>query len=153
MKNREKIINNFNHLLQRSNDAMKGFQEASYGASYDALKKFLLDQATQRDLFAKELAQHIALLGGTPDDSTTFAGDLHRIWIDFKSSVVSNDNVAVLTECIRGEEKALEDYRNTLKEVELNSVQYNMLMTHIAAIEKNVKSAEMLIESFDKVDA
>ena len=144
MEKKQKLIDNFNHLLQRTYDAKNGFLEAGNAASYGPLRKFLFDQADQRERFAKELEQQISVLGGEPDTSTTIEGDLHRFWIDFKNNITSNDNVMVLEECLRGEEKALEDYRKVLREVLLNSAQYDMLTNHISAIEKNIKSAEML---------
>ena len=85
MENKQKLIDNFNHLLQRTFDAKNGFLEAGNAASYGPLREFLFNQAEQRERFANELGQQIIALGGKHDMSTTIEGDLHRFWIDFKT--------------------------------------------------------------------
>ncbi len=153
MENNEKLIDKFNHLLERTYDAKNGFLEAGNAASYGPLRKFLFDQAEQREQFAAELGHQVIAMGGDPETSTSLVADLHRFWIDFKNGIVSNDNVMVLEECVRGEEKALEDYREVLREVVLKSEQYEMITRHINAIENNIKAANLLIDSLKEVNA
>lgn len=54
-------------------------------------------------------------LGGKPKDSTSFAGDLHRRWVDLKSLVTGKDEEAVLNECERGEDVAKHRYQAALE--------------------------------------
>ncbi|HBL80969.1 MAG TPA: hypothetical protein DDZ79_14150, partial [Aequorivita sp.] len=101
--NHDKLVDNLQELLEKNYDAEKGFTKAMKDAKNNNLKKFLQQQALQRNRFATELDQQIRNLNETPKESGSFTGDLHRTWIDIKSAIAGNTDEAVLEECIRGE--------------------------------------------------
>src|SRR5690606_27196031 len=102
-ENHKELVNNLQDLLEKNYDAEKGFTKAMKDAKNQNLKRFLQQQAAQRGRFVNELSQEIKNLNEEPKDSGSFTGDLHRTWIDIKSSIAGNTDEAVLEECIRGE--------------------------------------------------
>ncbi|OAD90385.1 hypothetical protein A7A78_14815 [Aequorivita soesokkakensis] len=111
----KEIVNNLQDLLEKNYDAEKGFTKAMKDAKNQNLKRFLQQQAAQRNRFATELDQQIRNLNEQPKESGSFTGDLHRTWIDIKSSVAGNTDEAVLEECIRGEKASWKEYEEKLQ--------------------------------------
>jgi uncharacterized protein (TIGR02284 family) len=119
METSKELINDLNGILEKHNDAVRGYDEAAEKAKSPALKTFLQRNAGTRKSFATDLKQEVASLGGDPETSTSTAADLHRGWINFKSALTSDKDEAVLEECIRGEEAALKEYDSVLKDYEV----------------------------------
>lgn len=113
--NHKEIVNNLQDLLEKNYDAEKGFTKAMKDAKNQNLKRFLQQQAVQRGRFVNELSQEIRNMNAEPKDSGSFTGDLHRTWIDIKSSVAGNTDEAVLEECIRGEKASSKEYEEKLQ--------------------------------------
>lgn len=111
----KEIVNNLQDLLEKNYDAEKGFTKAMQEAKNENLKRFLHKQASQRGRFVNELSHEIINLNEKPKDSGSFTGDLHRTWIDIKSSVAGNTDEAVLEECIRGEKASWKEYEEKLQ--------------------------------------
>jgi len=104
-----KIIDELNDLLTRNYDAEKGYQEAAKIVESQAMKGFFIDQARNRYDFGHEVKDEIRHLGGEPNKGTSFKGDLHRGWLNLRDAI-SNGSEALLEECIRGENAAIEEY-------------------------------------------
>lgn len=73
-----------------------------------------MDRAQTCAMSAQELQQCVQAYGGSPETSSSVSGTLHRRWVDVKTAFTSNDDKAVLEEIERGEDVALESYRNAL---------------------------------------
>ncbi|MEM9990705.1 MAG: PA2169 family four-helix-bundle protein [Bacteroidota bacterium] len=141
-----KVKSALNDLLKRSHDAHKGYQEAARDVSDGALRSWLNNTANRRSIHISDLQLQIGNLGGDADHGTSFLGDMHRAWIDFKSSIMDGDTV-VLNECIRGEERALEDYDEVLKERNLNPTIANLLRKHRMNIQDDLNSLRSIEET------
>jgi uncharacterized protein (TIGR02284 family) len=116
---RGEVLDQLNKLLTRNHDAEKGYQEAAESVKDAELKSLFLTQSRQRSEFAMELEQEIRTLGGEPDNGTSLAADLHRAWINVKSTFASSDDKATVKECQRGDQEALENYNSVLQETDL----------------------------------
>ena len=111
----KELVKHLNSLLEKHNDAVRGYQEAAEEVKAPSLKTFLERNANTRRTFAQDLKQEVVSLGGNPEDDTSVAADLHRGWINLKSAFSSENDEAVLEECIRGEEAAIKDYDETMR--------------------------------------
>jgi len=49
-----------------------------------------------------------------PEASSSATGALHRGWINLKSAITGGDEHAILAECERGEDSAVEEYKKAL---------------------------------------
>ncbi|WP_339700937.1 PA2169 family four-helix-bundle protein [uncultured Marixanthomonas sp.] len=110
------LVNNLQGLLKKNYDAEKGFTKAMEDAKDSNLKRFLEQQARQRNKFATELDNEIRSLNEKPAEEGSTTGDIHRTWIDIKTAFTGKDDEAVLEECIRGEKASMEEYEETLNE-------------------------------------
>ncbi len=120
MEDRNKEITGvLNELLERNYDAEKGYKKAAEDIDNSLLKDFFTDYSGQRYNFGHELKEEIIKLGGEPEKGSAVKADLHRAWIDIKSIVTGKDTEAVVSECVRGEKKALEDYEDALRRTDL----------------------------------
>ena len=108
------IANDLNHLISLNVDALKGYRDAGNESDTAGLRLWMFNVQQERAHFVAELQQIVRSLGHTPEDDGSFLGKLHRAWIDIKGEMTDEVNEEMIEECIRGEEKAVEDYRKVL---------------------------------------
>jgi uncharacterized protein (TIGR02284 family) len=109
-----------NHLIETLKDGQEGFRAASEDVESTALKTLFSEYSLQRGQFVGELQSLARTYGeSSPEDSGSAAGALHRSWINLKSALAAHDAHAVLAECERGEDSAVEEYRKALAEPDL----------------------------------
>lgn len=129
------ILDQLNKLLTRSNDADKGYAEAAENVKGAELKTLFMAQSRQRGEFGQEIDREIRAIGGEPDGGTSLAADLHRAWINIKSSFASDDDKAVVQECTRGDKEALDNYNAVLQETDLMASTRQLLLSQKEKIE------------------
>jgi uncharacterized protein (TIGR02284 family) len=132
---RGEILDQLSRLLTLCHDAEKGYQEASENVDDNELKTLLLAQSRQRTEFAQELDREIRALGGEPDNGTSITADLHRAWINIKSTFSTNDDKAVVQECHRGDQEALNTYNSVLQETDLVASTRELLLRQKQSID------------------
>ncbi len=92
--NLDDTLDVLNDLLQTSKDGEAGFHACAEDLRDPQLKAAMLEQSRDCAAAADELERIVLELGGKPKDSTSFAGDLHRRWVDLKSLVTGKDEEA-----------------------------------------------------------
>jgi uncharacterized protein (TIGR02284 family) len=112
MNNQDKIIAN---LIETLKDGQEGFKQAAEAVKDPQLKSLFDEYSRQRAQFAVELRSKAQ----SPDEresemSGSAAGALHRGWINLKSALTSGDDHAILAECERGEDSAVEEFKKAL---------------------------------------
>jgi len=112
--NREELIECLNDLIQTCRDAENGFQTAADNVKSPELQKFFSECSVQRAQFASELESEVRQLGGSPAKTGNVSAAFHRGWINIKSIVTGDD--AIIAECERGEDAAVENYQRVLKQ-------------------------------------
>ncbi|HEV2762351.1 MAG TPA: PA2169 family four-helix-bundle protein [Pyrinomonadaceae bacterium] len=108
------VISTLNGLIETCRDGQKGFQQAADGVNSGELKQLFLEISRQRASFLGELQDEVRRLGGDPEQTGSVAAALHRGWMDIKSAVTGEDEGAIIRECERGDEAAVESYREAL---------------------------------------
>ena len=114
MATNDDVISTLNNLIETAKDGQNGFQTAADGVNNPELKTLFNTYAQQRAQFVTELQAEVRRLGGDPEKSGSVAATLHRGWINIKSTVTGNDEGAVISECERGEDSAVANYREAL---------------------------------------
>ena len=108
------VVSTLNNLIETCKDGQNGFQTAADGVKNSELKTLFHTYSQQRAQFAGELQGEVRRLGGDPEQTGSVAATLHRGWIDIKSAVTGEDENAVISECERGEDSAVSNYKDAL---------------------------------------
>lgn len=108
------VISTLNELIETCRDGQEGFREAAEAVENSETKTFFAQASTERAQFVGELQSLVRELGGEPAESGSFAGTIHRGWIDLKAAIAGNDEHSVLVECERGEDSAKRNYTDAL---------------------------------------
>ena len=112
---RNDTIGVLNNLIETCRDGQEGFQEAAENVVRSDIKQLFTEAAMQRARFLGELQAEVRALGGDPAEAGSVAGALHRAWIDVKGTFSGRDEESILAEAERGEDSAVEAYRDALE--------------------------------------
>ena len=110
-------IDALNDLIQINYDRVAGYERAvaEVKESKNPITTTVLDQYrqdSQRNI--TELSACVREMGGTPADSSTMSGKLHRLWMDVKSTFSVHDKESALESCIFGDSAAIKAYEAAL---------------------------------------
>ena len=114
MKDQKETTSVLDDLIQTLKDGQEGFKQASEAVRDPQLKSLFTEYSQQRSRFATDLQSQVQNLGTKPETDSSTAGALHRGWINLKSVVTGGDDHAILAECERGEDSAVEEYKKAL---------------------------------------
>lgn len=120
-----------NHLIIIANDGKEGYAQAADIVADPMLKAMFSRLAAERAEFASQLRTLVVVTGIEPETGTGPLGALHRVWVDIKSSIVTNDDQSVLKECIRGDETAISAYETVLKDYLLTGEQADIVKQQV----------------------
>ena len=117
MAQQKEIISTLNSLIETLKDGQEGFRQAA-GAVKDPQLKSLFEQySLQRSRFVGELQTEARSFGESdPEKTSSAAGAMHRAWINIKSAITSGDVHAILAECERGEDSAVNEYKKAMED-------------------------------------
>jgi len=113
--NREELIECLNDLIETCRDGENGFQTAAHRVKNSDLQKLFSKYSIQRAQFASELESEVRQLGGSPSSTGSVSAAFHRGWMNIKSIVTGGSEDAILAECERGEDAAVQNYQRALK--------------------------------------
>ena len=117
MAHQKEIISTINDLIETLKDGQKGFKEAADAVDDPQLKSLFTGYSEQRTRFARELQTQVRNIGeAEPDTGGSAAGAMHRGWINLKSAVTSKDQSAILAECERGEDSAVQEFEKAMRD-------------------------------------
>ena len=126
-----------NGLVETSKDGEKGFRSAAENTKSSELKSVFLKRAEDCAKGAAELQRIVASRGGEPEQSGSVAGAIHRGWINLKTALTSDDELAILEECERGEDVAKAAYRDAVDEGNLPADIRSALQRQFEGVKKN----------------
>lgn len=110
--NPQSATDTVNDLLQVLEDGKEGFRRAAEAVKDPNLKGLFSEYANERAQMAEELLQFTPV--EREEKKPTVAGAMHRGWIELKAALTSGDDHAILSECERGEDHAVEAFREAL---------------------------------------
>jgi len=113
--NRQELLKCLDDLIQTCRDAENGFQTAAVHVKDPELKKLFSESSIQRAQFASELESEVRQLGGTPATRGSVSAAFHRGWMNIKSIVTGGSDDAIIAECERSEDAAVENYQRVMK--------------------------------------
>jgi uncharacterized protein (TIGR02284 family) len=135
MKDKD-TINTLNNLIETCKDGEYGFNASAEHAVDPQIKDLFLTRAHDCRAAAAELQTLVVRLGGKPEDSGTATGTVHRGWVAVKGTLSGYTDLAMLEETERGEDAALDRYREALKE-DLPVEVRTMVEAQLAGVKRN----------------
>ena len=116
MADQKEIISTINNLIETLKDGQKGFREAADAVNDPQLKSLFAEYSQQRFRFAGELQTQARSFGeAEPETGGSTAGAMHRGWINLKSAITSKEESAILAECERGEDSAVQEFEKAMR--------------------------------------
>jgi len=117
MATNERTAEILNDLIMINNDRIEGYEKAMQETdSMDIdLKGTFESLKHDSEHYRKQLADQVISLGATPEDGTTTAGKIYRLWMDVKGVFTGNDRKSILSSCERGEDAAQQAYSDALE--------------------------------------
>lgn len=142
-------IDNLNKLITTLYDGENGYKEAAEEVDSSMLATRFRQLAQQRYDFGHEIKPFIKTLGGEVDKGGSVAANLHRVWMDLKSAVSSQDEAAIINECIRGEESAVETYQEVLSEGQLTGQARDVVTQQLNKISSVLTDLRKMANSYE----
>ena len=113
-KKENEILDEIEEILEKNEDARKGYEKAAENADSSALSSYFREKASSRKSFNTELRRELKT--AYPDyQEGSFSGTLHRAWMDVKNLFSANDDEAMLEESITGDKAAIEEYDDVIE--------------------------------------
>ncbi len=109
-------IKTLNSLIATTLDSADGYAESAKDAKSPSLVTLFTERSTERRQVASMLQQRVRLLGGDPEDEGTVLASAHRMFVNLRVSLASNDNKAVVDEVERGEDHIKHKFEDALKD-------------------------------------
>jgi len=110
------LIDILNKLIETCKDGEYGFKTCAEQVKSAQLRTLFMERAQSCRSGATELQAQVSRLGGKPETDSSASGTLHRGWVNLKGALTGGNDQAILDECERGEDAALERYRDAIKE-------------------------------------
>jgi uncharacterized protein (TIGR02284 family) len=112
---RDDVISVLNDLIETSEDGLKVFRTCADGVTNSEAKTFFTDRVRLIERGESELKAEVRRLGGDPENRGTVRGALRRAAINLTSAITGKDEAAVLDQCARAEDAAVENYEEALR--------------------------------------
>lgn len=113
--NNADCIETLNDLIETCKDGEYGFRTSAEHLKNNDTQQLFLRRAEECRQAASELQAMVIELGGTAEDSGTATGAVHRGWVAVKGTLSGHSDKAILEETERGEDTAMERYRDALQ--------------------------------------
>ncbi len=150
-KNKTEIA--LNDLVMRLKDAEEGYLKIANITRHDTLRKWMIKYANERRVMRDTLIQFISPKQKEIDIPTSFLGDLHRMFIDFKLNHFADNFESIVTEIQRGGQVLLGDYKKILDELSLDKQLFKVIDNQRVLVELELNDLNKLKEEFTMVEA
>ena len=112
-------IKRLNQLIETCKDGEYGFRSCAEHAERTDLRTLFGNLSNECRDAGLELSAMVTSLGGNAEDSGSVSGAIHRGWSTIRAELSSHTDEALLEACEKGEDIAVEHYRNALDEDDL----------------------------------
>lgn len=114
-------IKTLNGLIETTLDSADGYAEAAKDAKSTSLISLFRERSVERRQVASTLQQRVLLLGAEPEKDGTVLASAHRMFVNLRTSLTSNDNKAVVDEVERGEDHIKAKFEDAMKDKDVSA--------------------------------
>lgn len=147
--NKDAQVSALNKLITTLYDGEYGYKEAAENVESVSLQQTFSNIAQQRYNFGHEIKPEIARLGGEVDKGSSVAAGVHRTWMDLKSALATNEESAILAECIRGEKSAIDTYEDVLENNAFSTEARMVIDRQLESIRRNLTEMKRLQKAYE----
>ena len=130
-------INTLNDLIETCKDGEYGFRSCADHAKSTTLKTLLNRHADECRQGAAELQALVVQCGGKAEEGGSASGALHRGWVSVKGTLAGHSDQAMLEEIERGEDVAIERYRDALQQAGLPADIQDVVQRQYEGLKRN----------------
>src|SRR5262245_2007956 len=112
--NNNQVISIVRDLIEACRDGQGGFRTAADYIQNSEFRRLFNIFSQQRTQFVTELQSEVHRLGGDPEQADSAFGRFQRGWVDIQDVVLRGDEGAIIAECQRGEQAAIDSYEEAL---------------------------------------
>ncbi len=136
-----------NNLIETCIDGQNGFKTAADALQSTELANELRNYSEQRRQFAVRLQDLVGVSDEKPATHGSASAALHRGWMNLRTAIGSNDRHAILAECERGEDSAVEAYRDAISDDSLPPVARELVQSQFGAVKSTHDRIKALRDS------
>ena len=139
------IENKLRDIIDKNEDAIKGFQKAAENSKDVATENYFKGRIDNRMNFLKQLknASPELKLGNEEIEGTT-TGAAHRTWMDVKAFFSGDADDAMLEEAVRGDKSAVKEYNEVLAEAQVPARVKEILREQRDVIQNDLETSDIL---------
>ena len=116
--NTSRDISVLNSLIETTLDSMKGFADAAEDSN-GAHTAFFREMAAERSACASQLQARVTVLGGDPEEHSSYTAAAHRGFMNLRQALTGSDERAIIEEVERGEDYIKGQYEAALQDADL----------------------------------
>jgi uncharacterized protein (TIGR02284 family) len=146
-KEKNEIFDEIEEILEKNEDARKGYEKASENTDDSALSSYFSKKASDREKFNSKLKAELKTVYADYDEDGSFKGSIHRAWMDVKSLFSADNDASMLEESIRGDKAAIEEYNDVIEYKNLPTGLRNLLVSQKNKIQNDINTHDSM-ESF-----
>ena len=125
--NNDHDIKVLNGLIETTLDSADGYAEAAKDADNSQLDAVFVSRSGERRAAAAKLQQGVRDLGGKPEDDGTVLASAHRMFVNLRASVTSQDSKAVVDEVERGEDHIKAKFEDAMKDTDVSPATMSLI--------------------------
>ena len=149
----ENTTDALNDLLTRAYDAEEGFEQAADAVKSPQLVALFKEYSQQRRDFGHQIKGLVTALNGEPDKGASVKGKVHQLWINLRGLITGGNEQDILDECLRGEEKTIEDYREYLSDDKMHPEAHTLISKQLSEVQEIFGRLKMLERIEDRKSA
>ena len=148
--NTDHAINTLNSLIATTLDSADGYAEAAKDADGEPLVTVFRARSHERRNVASTLQQAVRHLGGKPEDEGTVLASAHRMFLNLRTHVTSNENKAMVDEVERGEDHIKGKFEDGMKDDDLSLTTKTDINAAYASVRKGHDEMRDLKNAFEQ---
>ncbi|MEM8756407.1 MAG: PA2169 family four-helix-bundle protein [Planctomycetota bacterium] len=136
-------IDGLQKLCKLCHDSTEGYRTAASELDSEPLSEAFRNTSVDRAMMRDQLAEMLGTSHEDIPDGGTALGSVHRWWIEARTAISSNDDKAVVSEAIRGENSIEDEYKDVLSDAGDSPVS-ETLRAHLLSIHNCRQTLEEL---------
>lgn len=112
-------IKTLNSLIETVIDSADGYSEAAKAAEHSRFTPIFFRRGSERQELTTQLQSEVRTLGGTPEDHGTILAGAHRMFLNLRNSM-SSDDVAIVDQVEAGEDHIKHKFEDAIRDSEIS---------------------------------